>query len=129
MKNPRTSEEMLAIANKYALVEEATLKTRESKKDKKSSHSDRPGTSKSNNRKRKPYHCVANVEKPCRNRTEYWPRSGEYEGFMYAIFIFHPKENIRLGTTTSYKVSPTRSSNRPKRLNKRRRRRTQRTTS
>jgi hypothetical protein len=35
MKNPRTSEEMLAIANKYALVEEATLETRESKKDKK----------------------------------------------------------------------------------------------
>jgi hypothetical protein len=29
MKNPRTSEEMLAIANKYAMVEEATLETRE----------------------------------------------------------------------------------------------------
>jgi hypothetical protein len=29
MKNPRTSEEMLAIANKYALAEEAALDTRE----------------------------------------------------------------------------------------------------
>jgi hypothetical protein len=29
MKNPRTSEEMLAIANKYALAKEATLDTRE----------------------------------------------------------------------------------------------------
>jgi hypothetical protein len=29
MKNPRTSEAMLAIANKYALAEEATLDTRE----------------------------------------------------------------------------------------------------
>jgi hypothetical protein len=40
MKNPRTSEEMLVITNKYTLVEEATLETWESKKDKKSSHSD-----------------------------------------------------------------------------------------
>jgi hypothetical protein len=29
MKNPRTSEVMFAIANKYALTEEATLDTRE----------------------------------------------------------------------------------------------------
>jgi hypothetical protein len=29
MKNPRTSEEMFAITNKYALAEEATLDTRE----------------------------------------------------------------------------------------------------
>jgi hypothetical protein len=29
MKNPRTSEEMLAIGNKYALAEEVTLSTRD----------------------------------------------------------------------------------------------------
>jgi hypothetical protein len=29
MKNPRMSKAMLAIANKYAMVEEATLDTRE----------------------------------------------------------------------------------------------------
>jgi hypothetical protein len=29
MKSPRTSKAMFAIANKYALVEEATLHTRE----------------------------------------------------------------------------------------------------
>jgi hypothetical protein len=28
MKNPRTTKEMLAIANKYVLAEEATLDTR-----------------------------------------------------------------------------------------------------
>jgi hypothetical protein len=33
MKNPRTSEQMLAIANKYTLTEEATLNTREQKKE------------------------------------------------------------------------------------------------
>jgi hypothetical protein len=38
MKNPRMSEQMLAIANKYALAEEATLDTREHKKD--SGHTD-----------------------------------------------------------------------------------------
>jgi hypothetical protein len=40
MKNPRTSEEMLAIAKKYTLAKEAILDTRESKNDKKSSHLD-----------------------------------------------------------------------------------------
>jgi hypothetical protein len=29
MKNPRTSEEILVIANKYTLVEEVTLDTRD----------------------------------------------------------------------------------------------------
>jgi hypothetical protein len=38
MKNPRTSEEILAVANKYALAEEATFDMREAKKDKKLSH-------------------------------------------------------------------------------------------
>jgi hypothetical protein len=38
MKNPKTSEEMLAITNKYALAEEATLDTREQKKKKESGH-------------------------------------------------------------------------------------------
>jgi hypothetical protein len=32
MKNPRTSEEMLAVTNKYALAVEVTLNTREQKK-------------------------------------------------------------------------------------------------
>jgi hypothetical protein len=40
MNNPTMSEEMLAIANKYALAEEATLDTREQKKDKEPGPSD-----------------------------------------------------------------------------------------
>jgi hypothetical protein len=40
MKIPRMSEEMLAIANKYALAEEATLDTKEQKKEKESGHAD-----------------------------------------------------------------------------------------
>jgi hypothetical protein len=36
MNNPRTSKEMLEIANKYALAEEATIDTKEQKKDKES---------------------------------------------------------------------------------------------
>jgi hypothetical protein len=53
MKNPRTFEEMLVIANKYALSEEATLDTRDQKKDNELGHSDQPNTSKSNDKTRK----------------------------------------------------------------------------
>jgi hypothetical protein len=61
MKNPMTSEEMLAIANKYALAEEATLDTREQKKDKELGHSDQPRTFKSHDKKRKTDHSMANI--------------------------------------------------------------------
>jgi hypothetical protein len=90
MKNPRTSEEMLAIANKYALAEEETLDNKEAKKDKKPSHSDRPGTS-INNKKKKADHSMANVEQPRCNRTEYRLRPGEFEIFLDRICIFHPQ--------------------------------------
>jgi hypothetical protein len=40
MKNLKTSEAMFVIANKYALAKEATLDTREQKKEKDSGHSD-----------------------------------------------------------------------------------------
>jgi hypothetical protein len=62
MKNPRTSEEMLAIANKYILAEEVTLDTRDQKKDKELGHSDQPNTSKNNDKKRKSDRSVAEVE-------------------------------------------------------------------
>jgi hypothetical protein len=62
IKNPRTSKEMLAIANKYALVEEATLDNRDTKNDKEPSQSDQPGPSKNNDKKRKHDRSVANVE-------------------------------------------------------------------
>jgi hypothetical protein len=91
MKNLRTSEEILVIANKYALAEEATFDNKEAKRDKKPSHSDRPGTSRSNDKKRKPDRSVSNVERPLRNRTEYRPRSREFENFLDKIRIFHPQ--------------------------------------
>jgi hypothetical protein len=90
MKNLRTSEEMLAIANKYALAEEATFDNKEAKRDKKPSHSDRPGTCRSNDKKGNPT-SVSNVERPLRNRTEYQPRSREFENFLDKICIFHPQ--------------------------------------
>jgi hypothetical protein len=40
MKNPKMSEEMLAITNKYALTEEATPNTREQKMEKEPCYSD-----------------------------------------------------------------------------------------
>jgi hypothetical protein len=53
---------MLAIANKCAMAEEATIETRESKKDKNPNHTVRTGTSMSNDKTRKPNHSVANIE-------------------------------------------------------------------
>jgi hypothetical protein len=47
IKNHRMSEEMLAIVNRYALADEATIDTKEQKKDKESGHSDQPSTSNS----------------------------------------------------------------------------------
>jgi hypothetical protein len=52
MKNPRTSEEKLTIANKYSLAKEATLDNRDTKKkDKVLSQLDQTDTSKNNDEK------------------------------------------------------------------------------
>jgi hypothetical protein len=89
MKDPSTSEEMLSIANKYALAEEATLNTREKKKDKEPGPSDQPISSKSCDKKRKMDRSVNNAER-LRHNKEYRPRPGEFEGFLDWIYIFHP---------------------------------------
>jgi hypothetical protein len=44
MKNPKTSKAMFAITNEYALAEEATIDTREQKKEKNSGHVDYPSS-------------------------------------------------------------------------------------
>jgi hypothetical protein len=89
MKNPRTPEEMLAIANKYTLAREVTLDTREQKNEKELGHSDQPSSSKGHDKKRKAGRSINNVLRLCRNK-EYWPRPGEFEGFLDWICIFHP---------------------------------------
>jgi hypothetical protein len=88
MKNSRTSEEVLAITNKYGLAEEATINTRDQKKDKELSYSDQPSTSKNNNKKRKSDCSMENVERSRHNK-EYRPWPGEFEGFLDRICIFH----------------------------------------
>jgi hypothetical protein len=87
MKNPRMSEHMFSIANRYALVEEATLNTREEKKE--SGHPDQPGSFKGHDKKRK-LDCSFNaMEWPHRHK-EYRPKLGEFEGLLDHICIFHP---------------------------------------
>jgi hypothetical protein len=84
---------MLEIANKHALVEEATLGTREVKKDKKSSHQE-SGTSKLQDKKRKPERMVANVKSsdhPHHFKPEYRPWPGEFNVFPDGKCIFHPQ--------------------------------------
>jgi hypothetical protein len=115
MKNPGL-EEMFAIANKYALAEETTLDDKKTKKDKKPSQSDRPDTSQCNDKKRKHDRSVANMEWPRHNRTEYQPRSGEFEGFIDGISAsFILKENTRLETAMYARFLQTRFSSRPRR--------------
>jgi hypothetical protein len=64
MKNSRTSEAIFAIANKYTLAEEATLDTREEKKEKELGHTDQPSSSKGHDKKRKVDHSINVVERP-----------------------------------------------------------------
>jgi hypothetical protein len=87
---------VLQIANKYTLTEEATLDTREQKKHKELVDSDQPSSSKSHDKKRKVGHSLNNVEWSRRYK-EYQPRSGEFEGVLDRICIFHPqgKHKIR----------------------------------
>jgi hypothetical protein len=86
IKKPRTSEEMLGIANKYALAEEA-LNTREEKKEKVSGHTDYASSSMGHNKKRKEDCSINNVEWPRCNK-EYRPRLGEFEVLLDHICIF-----------------------------------------
>jgi hypothetical protein len=62
MKNPRMAEQMLAIADKYTLAEEATLDTREHQKD--SGHTDQPSSSMGHEKKSKVDRFVNAVERP-----------------------------------------------------------------
>jgi DNA-binding transcriptional regulator PaaX len=75
MKNPKTSEEILAITNKYAMAEELTLDTREQKKEKESDHLDQPSSSKGHDKKRNADCSMNNINWPCRNM-EYRPTPG-----------------------------------------------------
>jgi hypothetical protein len=63
MKNPRMSEAIFAIINKYSLAEEATLSTKEQKKEKDSGHANQPSSSKGHDKKRKVDHSVNAVER------------------------------------------------------------------
>jgi hypothetical protein len=67
-----------------------TLDNKDSKKDEESGQSDRPSTSKSNDKKRKSNDSVANVERPRHNKTKYRPRPGEFDWFLNRICILHP---------------------------------------
>jgi hypothetical protein len=80
---------MFTIYNKYDVAEEGTLDTREQKKEKESSHTDQPSSSKGHEKKRKPDHSVNAVERPRRHK-KYRPMPCEFEGFLDGICIFHP---------------------------------------
>jgi hypothetical protein len=92
MKNLRTPKEMPPITNKYVLAKEVTLDNKDTKKDNEPSLSDRPSTSKNNDKNRKPDRSVTNIERPRYKMTEYQPQPVEFEGFLDRICIFHLQE-------------------------------------
>jgi hypothetical protein len=66
---------MFSIGNRYALTEEATLDTREQKKE--SSHPDQPNSSKGHEKKRM-LDCSVNVVEQPHGHKEYRPRPGKF---------------------------------------------------
>jgi hypothetical protein len=78
---------MFSVTNRYVLAEKAIHDTR---KQKESSHLDQPSSSKGHDKKRKPDRSVNAIEQP-RCHKEHQPRSGEFEGFLDRICIFHPQ--------------------------------------
>jgi hypothetical protein len=74
---------------------------------------DQPSSSKGHNKKRKVDHFVNAMERPRFNK-EYWPKSGEFEGFLDRICIFTPRESTRPETVIDAKVSQMRCSRWPK---------------
>jgi hypothetical protein len=100
MKNPRTSEVMFYITNRYALAEEVTLNNREQKE---LGYTDQPSSSKGHNKKRKLDHSANAAERP-RHHKEYRPRPGEFEGFMDRICFFTSKESTRPKTAIDSKL-------------------------
>jgi hypothetical protein len=127
MKNPRTSEAMFTIANKYDLAEEATLDTREQEKEKDLGHVDQPSSSKGHDKKWEADRSVNAVEQSRCNK-EYRPRRGEFVGFLDRICIFHPRESTRLRTAIDSKVSQMKYSRWPNGPIKRKRLKNQRAT-
>jgi hypothetical protein len=93
------------------LAEEATLDTKEQKKE--SGHTDQASTSKGHDKKRKAGCSINAVEWPWHHK-EHRPRPWEFEGFLDRICIFHPRESTRPRTTTESKVSQMSFSRRPK---------------
>jgi exonuclease III len=89
-KNPRASKEMFTIANKYTLAKGVALDIREQKKEKDSGHMDQPSSFKGHDKMRKADRFVNAVER-LRCKKEYRPRTGEFEGFLDRICIFHPQ--------------------------------------
>jgi hypothetical protein len=72
MKNPRMSEVMFYIANRYTLAEEATLDNREQKE---SGLTDHPSSSKGHDKKKKQDRSINAVEQPHRHQG-YQPKPG-----------------------------------------------------
>jgi hypothetical protein len=88
---------MFAITSRYALAEEATLDTREQKKEKDLGHADQPISSKGHDKKRKTDRFDNAVERP---------KLGNLMASWIAFASSTHRESTRLGTVTDQEKKP-----------------------
>jgi hypothetical protein len=111
MKNPGMSEQMFSITNRYALAEEATLNTREQKKE--SGHPDQPSSSKGHDKKRKLDRSVNVVERSRHHKDQ--PKPVNLKASWITFAFSTPRESTRPKTVSDSKVLQMRFSRRPSR--------------
>jgi hypothetical protein len=104
---------MFAITNKYVLVEEATLDTREQKTEKASGHTDHPSSSKCYNKKRKVDHSINVVDGHNATGSTNPGRVNLKVSWIASTFST-PRKNTRPGTAIDSKILQMRCSRRPK---------------
>jgi hypothetical protein len=126
-EEPQDAEEILAISNKYALAEEATLNTREQKKEE-SGHVDQPSLSRAMTRRRRRIILSTMWRGHDATRSTSQGRVNLKASWIASVSST-PRESIRLKTATDSRVSQMRCSRRPKRLIKKKSPKNQRTTS
>jgi hypothetical protein len=126
-EEPQDAEEILAISNKYALAEEATLNTREQKKEE-SGHVDQPSLSRAMTRRRRWIILSTMWRGHDATRSTSQGRVNLKASWIASVSST-PRESIRLKTAIDSRVLQMRCSRRPKRLIKKKSPKNQRTTS
>jgi len=95
-KDVRTCEELFFIANQYALAEEAVLKTRKNRRDRKTSHHEKHESSRTQDKKKKSDCEVMNIERPRSPKPVHGINPTECADFLERKSVIHPQGNHKM---------------------------------